>query len=193
MLKKEILKKWVTPPVIEKPKVYLAGPMEFVKDFGTNWRKEIQEVLTNDGFNVFNPTSEAILFEELKNLRKRENQSVKNLRFGVSKIKSAFNNMEKGIGDIKGLRSEFSKIIRKDLREVITSDIVLCNWQLGVFSAGTSGELTVAKLFDIPVLMVCDDIMKLPKWVLGCTTSHQKTFDGISKNLKSLLKARGIK
>jgi nucleoside 2-deoxyribosyltransferase len=191
MLQKQILDKvWSKKPINIKPKVYLAGPMEYVKDFGTNWRNDIAPILLKNGFDVFNPAEEVKLFEELKRIQKCENKK-ETLTFGISKIKTAFQEIQEGKGvDIQGLQIQFSKIIREDLKQVITSDVVLCHWMDGVFSAGTSGELTVAKLFNIPVYMVCNDITKLPKWILGCVTKQQKSFKNISKNIKSILKAR---
>jgi len=168
MLKKEIMYRINEPFKKEKIKVYLAGPMEYVPDFGAGWRNLIEPVLIKDGFSVFNPANEVKLFKEIK------------------KSKELADNIE-------GLRSQFSRIIRVDLREVITSDVVLCNWIPDVFSAGTSGELTVAKLFNIPILVVCEDISKLPKWILGCITEHQDTFAGVTNNIKSMLNARGTK
>lgn len=168
MLKQLIIKRIKEQLFLAKPKVYLAGPMEYVKDFGTGWRNEIEPILKKKGFDVFNPANEVKVFKEIQKNKELEN-------------------------DIKGQHIWFNKIIRDDLKEVITSDIVVCRWFDGVFSAGTSGELTVAKLFNIPVLIVCDDVKKLPKWILGCITSHQKSFKGISKNIKSILKSRGNK
>ena len=170
-----------------KPKVYLAGPMEFVKDFGVNWRKAIEPILIKEGFDVFNPCNEVKLFQELKNLSNKKDQG--NLKkFSVTKIKTAFNDIQeaKRTG-ISKLQYQFSEIIREDLKEVMSSDVILCNWVDSVFSAGTSGELTVAKLFKIPVLIICKDIKKLPKWILGCVTKSQKTFLNVDKNLKSII------
>jgi len=166
MLKKEILDRINEPFKKEKIKVYLAGPMEFLPDHGTGWRSAVETVLVNDDFSVFNPANEVKIFKEMKKSKELRN-------------------------NIKGLRTQFSRIIRVDLKEVITSDVIICNWTPGVFSAGTSGELTVAKLFNIPILMVCEDISKLPKWILGCITSHQKDFKNLSKNIKKLIKSRG--
>jgi nucleoside 2-deoxyribosyltransferase len=190
MLQKQILDKvWSKKPLNIKPKVYLAGPMEFVKDFGVNWRKETQIKLQLAGFDVFNPANEVKLFEELKAVRKCENKSVKKLKFKISKIKTAFQEIQEGKGvDIRGLQIQFSKIIREDLKQVITSDVVLCNWLDGVFSAGTSGELTVAKLFNIPVHIICKDDTKLPKWILGCITSSSTTLEDVIPHINSLLK-----
>lgn len=193
MLDKIILQKIHKKPFLIKPKVYLAGPMEYVKDFGINWRKDIESLLILKGFNVFNPTNEVKLFEELKGVRKNENKSTK-LKFGVSKIKNAFQEIQTGKGvNVEGLRYQFSQIVQLDLRNVITSDIIVCNWQKAVFSAGTSGELTVAKLFNIPVIIVTDNIMKLPKWILGCVTIYKKSFDGLIEDINKILKARGKK
>jgi len=163
MLQKQILQKvWSKKPFNTKPKVYLAGPMEFVTDHGTGWRNEIEIKLLKNGFEVFNPANEVKLFKELK--KSKELQA-----------------------DIDGQHIQFTKIIRDDLKEVITSDVILCRWFEGVFSAGTSGELTVAKLFNIPVLIICDDVKTLPKWILGCVTKTDTSFKNVVKQLRSII------
>ena len=45
MLKKEISQRIRGPIYKDKIKCYLAGPMEFSKDFGTSWRNELTEKL----------------------------------------------------------------------------------------------------------------------------------------------------
>jgi len=192
MLEKQIKKKVNGKSFGKKHKVYLAGPMEFVKDFGVNWRKDIEPVLTKQGFMVFNPCNEVKLFQELKNLGKKRDQG--NLKkFSVVKIKNSFSDIQSGKGaGIKKLQYQFGEIIREDLKEVISSDVILCNWIDETFSAGTSGELTIAKLFNIPVLIISKDIKKLPKWILGCVTKHQKSFREVGKSLMSIIQQEVI-
>lgn len=148
----------------DKIKVYLAGPMEKAKDYGVGWRNEIEPRLRDGGFDVFNPANEVKLFREIARLKKNEETC-----------------------DIEKMKEHFEEIIFTDLNEVLESDIIVCHWPDDTdMSSGTSGELTVAKLFTIPVVMVVNDVERLPKWMLGCTTNIKNSFDNIEENINYL-------
>jgi nucleoside 2-deoxyribosyltransferase len=151
----------------DRIRTYLAGPMEYApgKDFGANWRIKLEKRLIKSGFSVFNPSNEVKLFEEQKLLKEIN--------------KNGFN--------FEKLREQFYRIIKIDLYEVLRSDVVLCQWLLDVPSFGTPSELTVAKLFSVPVLFVCKDIEQVPKWVLGCIDHFQKDFTDVEKIIRQLV------
>lgn len=153
---------------IGKPKIYEAGPMEFVsEDYGKGWRDTIETELKDD-YNVFNPCEEVKLFNELKEIDK---------------------NTENGF-DFNAIRSQFVGIINTDLYELLTSSIVLCKWDNDIHSAGTPSELTFAKVFGIPVLLINDDIEHVSKWVIGCVTEHRPNFDNVKEIIKNMLEDR---
>jgi len=148
----------------EQIKVYLAGPMEKARDYGTGWRNEIEPILTAKGFDVFNPANEVKLFKEIQRLKKNQE-----------------------VADLSKMKEHFEEIIFTDLNEVLESDVLLCHWpSITQMSAGTAGEMTVAKLFTIPVVLVTDDIETLPKWLLGCTTIIKDNFNNIEDSIRYL-------
>ncbi len=153
-LKKKLFKKEDK----NKFKVYLAGPMEYVKDHGVGWRTLIEnKLIQSKKFTVFNPANKDKLNTEIK----------------------VFKELTKNTFQVEKIKAMFHYIIMDDLQEVLSSDLVLCRWFNGVFSAGTASELTFAKVFDIPVVTVVDDIENVPKWTLGCITHQQKSFRNI--------------
>jgi len=152
----------------KKLRAYLSGGMEYAKNEGVDWRKELQAwIESNLGHSVFNPNEQSKIF--LSRTLPKGN---------FRKLKSS---------DIKRYKKIVAKIVEFDSREIAQkSDYVVCYWdrsaQLG---AGTKGELTIAKFFGKPVYMVTK--MKhsnIPGWVLGCTTKIFSSFSSLTKFLK---------
>lgn len=171
MIKKSILKKINDlknknfKTGTDKIRIYLAGPMENKEDFGTGWRNEIEPRLKEAGFDTFNPANEVKLFKEIKEQKE---------------------NMENGFS-ISGMKKQFQGIIFEDLDQILKSDVVLCNWETKYSSSGTSGELTVARLFNVPVLMITqDDLEVIPKWIFGCITLIKENFDTVERDIRYL-------
>lgn len=190
MLQEEIKRRINGPIPKAKKLIYLCGPMEYAKNFGVNWRNDITPRLLKAGYSVFNPCNEVKLFNELKALKNEQHKKVKKFKGKeqVKEIQATFKDLQKAENlDIPSLMNQFSKVIKYDLKEVIASDLILCQWEQNVFSAGSSGELTVAKLFNIPVLMVCSNIISLPKWILGCITKYTGSLDNIEEEIKSII------
>lgn len=151
----------------EKPVIYLAGQMEYLKDYGADWRKVVEKKLKKHDIDVFNPAEKNKLNGELALF---DECSKKTLKYSEVK-KWAY------------------KIIQTDLSALLCSDMILCYWQKDVPTYGTPSELTVAKMFDIPVLLVCDieDYSDLPKWVLGCCDYLSKDLNTVVKDVKKVI------
>jgi hypothetical protein len=62
----------------------------------------------------------------------------------------------------------------------------VCYWdESAQRGAGTKGELTIARFFRKPVLMVTSTPMEaLPGWVIGCVTMIYPDFDSLKAALK---------
>lgn len=151
----------------KKKNCYLAGCMEFDKGWGADWRNVIEKRLVKNGFDVFNPAEKNKLNGELALFDKCEKHELK-----YSEVKKwAYN------------------IIQTDLSALLESDVILCNWIMDVPTYGTPAELTVAKMFNIPVILVCNclDYTKIPKWVLGCCDYLCKDMKNIIKDIKKVL------
>jgi len=146
-----------------KIRVYLAGSMEFSPEdnFGTKWRNEITEKLDKKTFSIFNPANEVKVFAEEQKLKESIGDN-----FNIEKI-----------------RKQFKRIVKIDLYEVLRSDIVLCKWSNTILSSGTPGEITVAKMFDVPVLIVVNDPTKTSKWTIGCSDNIVTSFENISDDM----------
>jgi len=154
----------------KKPLMYLAGQMEFLKDYGADWRTVLEKRLVKNKFDVFNPAEKNKLNGELALFDKCEKHELK-----YSEVKKwAYN------------------IIQTDLSALLESDVILCNWSMDVPTYGTPSELTVAKMFHIPVILVCniDDFTKIPKWVLGCCDYLCKDMKNIIKDIKKVLEIK---
>jgi len=152
---------------IKNKNCYLCGAMEYLTDYGADWRKIVEKKLQKHNIDSFNPAEKNKLNGELQLFDKCSRHELK-----YSEVKKwAYN------------------IIQTDLSALIKSDVVLCYWIKGVATYGTPAELTVAKMFDIPVLLVCDidDYTELPKWVLGCCDYLSKDLKTVVKDVKKVL------
>lgn len=131
----------------QRPLVYLAGAITAAADKGSRWRFEITPHLHSLGYDTFNPLIEqpilsGVTREELDRLKKE---------------------------DVFLYQEACQKIVQTDLNVLTKSNAVVC--KLDVFSAGTYGELTVAKILNIPIFAWIDlegGLVSLPNWVAGC-------------------------
>ncbi len=149
-------------------RTYLSGGMEYAKGEGQDWRREIEEWITTElGHSVFNPNNESE-----KYLRKRlPHQNLRKLKFTDT---AKFESIVRGIVMLDSL-----EIARK-------SDYVICYWDASALrGAGTKGELTLARFFGKPVYMVTRiNRIRIPGWVLGCTTRIFGSFEMLKTYLK---------
>ena len=124
--------------------------MEKLKDLGAGWRKPVEAKLKKLGFTVFNPCNTKKLNNEIK----------------------AFKDLEKHGFDLEKSRKYFKEIVKVDLDNVFTCNILLVKWDNDVMSAGTAGEITFAKALNIPIVMVIkkEELPDLSKWILGCVS-----------------------
>lgn len=149
--------------------VYLAGAIEYAPDEGQAWRREVSQFLTGElKMSVFDPAhrERTLLSDEEKRcFRKWKSQD----------------------------RERFLPVIRRlidaDLSQILeqTSFIVVYWDQYSVQGTGTSGELTLAYLHDIPVYMVLGiPVEQTSSWVLGCATEVFVSFDQLKNFLSEL-------
>jgi hypothetical protein len=154
-------------------RAYLSGGMEYAKGEGADWRDKLERwIRTTLGHDVFNPNVESQRFLS---------------RHG---IRASFRKLKKS--DTGRYREIVTSIVALDSREIAKrSDYVICYWDRSAQrGAGTKGELTLARYFGKPVLLVTRVSAKnIPGWVLGCTTNF---FDSFSA-LKSYLVRHGVK
>ena len=135
--------------------------MEHAKNFGAGWRRELQRWLESElGQKVFNPA------EVSKKYLRRHYPGM-----NQSRLKRT---------DLKTFHKLVSALMQLDCREIaMRTDYVICLWdQSAQKGAGTKGELTMAKYFGKPVYMVTKmNTVKIPGWVLACTTMIFRNFD----------------
>lgn len=156
---------------MRKYKVYLSGPIENAQDNGVGWREELAPKLKDLGFDIFNPidASDPILN-----------------RFMFKSV--AEYNQAKSNENLYGLYiAATDAFIQLDMDEVRTSDILLV-FLSKTFSAGTAGEVTLAKHLNIPVIGFLDTNTKVSDisgWTLGCIDEiYNTSFDAINSVLK---------
>lgn len=125
---------------------YLAGPIEYVNDFGINWREEYDTDLDKLNILCVHPheLQKAIISEqELADLKKK---------------------------DVELFIHKMRYLIHLDLRHVTTSDFIVIKWD-GEKTTGTIGEAQAAFLAGVPVYLVSTISKKeIPGWFLACCT-----------------------
>jgi hypothetical protein len=147
--------------VKEKPMVYLAGAISAAPDEGRGWRTDITPHLHNHGYQVFNPVIEQPLITGVE--REELNRAFKE--------------------DLDLYASYCKKIVDCDTDVLLKSALIVCKLdQYSSLGAGTYGELTLARRFDIPVIAWLDfdeGVKKIPSWAFGCITHysvHEREF-----------------
>jgi hypothetical protein len=153
----------------KRPRAYLSGGMEYAKDEGVRWRKEMEEWIAVElGHSVFNPNVESEKFLK-KKLRRG---SLRTLKFA----------------NIDRFQSIVQGIVRLDSTEIaLRSDYVVCLWDASAQrGAGTKGELSIAKYFNKPVYMVTRmSKQNIPGWILGCTSRIFSSFAELREYLRT--------
>lgn len=165
MYQKNLIKNLTASEKMAKNKqIYLAGAMEAAPDKGARWRTILTPQLEKLGYKAFNPCKEtdgAIL--EQYGWAKLDYEKIKTPKYRKQYLEI------------------FRKIVLADLEAVLSSDmlIVYFNKYMWQGSAGTHGEITVARRNNIPVYIVLAgdmDFEDIPAWVVGCTTSVFDSF-----------------
>ncbi len=132
---------------------YLSGAMEYAKNGGADWRKEITIWLNqNLNHSVIDPVVESKKL--IKNYKEEEFRSWKQT------------DPEKYIEIIR-------LAIKKDLDHVINkADYLICLWDENVFrGAGTHSEVTFAYYHNKPIYLVNKlNINDLSGWIMSCAT-----------------------
>lgn len=139
--------------------IYLAGAIEKAPDGGKAWRSALAVFLQEQGFRVFNP---CINEEELLSPEEKVN-------FREWKVSCP----ERFMAIVR-------RIIDHDLDNLLNhTSFVICYWDEHVGGgAGTAGELTLAHVHKIPVLMVLGMPRRaVSSWALGCVTEVFESFD----------------
>lgn len=123
--------------------VYLAGPIDFSKDYGAEWRETATTLLEKKGHRVLDPTS--VEDEELVNLRRAYAQE----------------------GNFDGISDIMNKIVDRDYDLVKKSTCILARIEQ-VPTCGTYFELAWGHKRNIPCYIFCDSGKKdIPTWLFG--------------------------
>jgi hypothetical protein len=133
--------------------VYLAGAMEKAGPRGLEWRSKITPHLEKLGYRVWNPYKEelnvGINVTDLMRLKKK---------------------------DFDSYTYFCHKIVDYDLQHLLRCSIVVTLLdQACQEGAGTYGELTVCRLYGVPVYALIDrenGIKDIPAWAVGCLTKY---------------------
>lgn len=148
-------------------RTYLSGGMEYAKNEGVNWRKEMESWITTElGHSVFNPNSESEKY--LK--KKLPRGSLRSLKFS----------------DIDRFQTIVQGIVKLDSQEIaLRSDYIVCYWDASAQrGAGTKGELSLARYFNKPVYIVTHmHAENIPGWILGCSSRIFPSFDELKAYL----------
>jgi hypothetical protein len=147
---------------------YLCGPIEFAEDRGKLWRRNLSPFLRDTlGHRVYDPAE-----DELKSLTEEE----------------ATHFREWKSTDVERFRRTIRKIIAFDLDLIENkADYVICYWDAGAKSGGTSAELTLAYRKNLPVYLVTPlSLTEISGWMIGCA---DQVF-GTIEELKGFLVAR---
>ena len=142
--------------------------MEYAKNGGADWRKEITLwLITNLNHSVIDPVIESKKL--IKNYKEEEFRSWKQT------------NPEKYVEIMR-------RAIIKDLDAVVNkADYIICLWDENVFKgAGTHSEVTFAYYNDKPIYLINKlGINDLSGWVMSCATEIVNDFDSLKVLLKN--------
>ena len=142
--------------------------MEYAKNGGADWRKEITLwLITNLNHSVIDPVIESKKL--IKNYKEEEFRSWKQT------------NPEKYVEIMR-------RAIIKDLDAVVNkADYIICLWDENVFKgAGTHSEVTSAYYHGKPIYLINKlGINDLSGWVMSCATEIVNDFDSLKVLLKN--------
>ena len=141
-----------------KKRVYLAGAIDHAEDGGKTWRRQITPMINDVGIDVFDPCIEAdgyaarlLGWSEFSHQRWAELKKT----------------------DFQTWQEISEEMVDFDLKALINSDglLVLYDDVTHETSQGTPGEITVAKLIQIPMGIVFggkQSVETCVVWVTGC-------------------------
>ena len=136
-----------------QPTVYLAGGMEKAGDYGRIWRKDITPHLENLGYRVWNPYTEEM-----------------NVGINVESLAQLKQD------DYDSYLEYCRKIVDYDIKCLLDCSLVAVRIDESVRQgAGTYGELTVCRLYHVPVYAWIDlpnGKYDVPSWAMGCVTHY---------------------
>lgn len=142
--------------------VYLSGSIEFARDAGKRWRRDLTPFLAGTlGHRVYDPAE-----DEKKNLTDEE---VAHFRSWKS-------------SDLERFRRTVRKIINWDLDLIEQqADYLVCYWDReSARGAGTQAELTAAYRKGIPVYLVTElPPVEISGWILACAEKVFSSFDDL--------------
>lgn len=137
----------------EIPTIYLAGGMEHAGPYGAEWRRDMTPFLEQSGYEVWDPyLQEPNVGVNVKTLSKMKSDNYELFLTYVRKIVDY---------DINTLKDCAAVAVRID--------------QSVLDGAGTYGELTLCRVYNIPVYAWIDlprGKLDVPAWAMGCVTSY---------------------
>lgn len=145
-------------------RVYLGGPIDFCKNKGKSWRKEITPILHQYGLKVLDPTNKPTPIA-------REESS----EYFALKAKLR---LEEKYDEL----AEIMKPIRNiDLRMCDISDFLIVYLDISIQSCGTWEELFISNKQKKPILVVCPQGKQhLSDWLFA-TIPHKCFFDNFDQ------------
>ncbi len=146
--------------------IYLSGAMEFARDHGRDWRRELTPFLLSLGHEVYDPAA-----DERKNLTDEE------MPFRSWKT-----------SDPAKFAAVVRKIIHWDLDIVEKkAGCVICFWNANAGrGAGTQAEVTSAFRAGKPVYLVTQlERAEISGWMLACATRVFGSFEELREFLEA--------
>lgn len=141
---------------------YLAGPMEYVPDFGLRWREEYEKELDILDILCIVPNEKQQIIANEKELQKLK------------------------VEDLESYIKKLREIIALDLKYVTSSDFLIVRWMAGEETTGTVGEAQTAYLNNIPVYLVTNmNPYDIPGWFLACCAEVFHSKEDLFSFLKS--------
>lgn len=141
-------------------RVYLSGPIDNAKDYGTGWRNMVKDQLCDLDLIFLDPCNkpmqEGYGCEDLENHKRRLSL--------------------KEHGDFEAMAREMRVIRCIDLRLADLCDFAIVHLDMNVYSTGTHEEIALLNRRKVPILVhVEQGKAKLPDWYWG-TLPHQHVF-----------------
>lgn len=123
---------------IENSTVYLAGPIDGVRDDGIQWRREFRRLCDDKGlkFNVFDPTDKPYDLQG----------EIGEEKHYISQLKEE--------GRLKEAQDRVKKIRRVDLRMVDKADFIVVYVDINIHMCGTYFECCFANIEKKPILCI---------------------------------------
>ena len=158
------------------PSIYLAGGMEKAGEFGSVWRSDITPHLRTLGYEVWNPYTQE-----------------RNVGIGVKELTSLKDT------DYTKFLGYCRSIVDYDIAALVECAAVVVRIDESVLrGAGTYGEITVCRLYNVPVYAWIDlpnGEKDVPAWAMGCLTKYTCNKDDFYRMLpkaEATLKDEGL-